>query len=138
MPLRLRFGDMLGLAPCLEGLAWLAAEEGDLVRTARLQGAADRMWRAVTRSPRLGLADLDAEHDTARRRARQALGDQRYEREHAAGTKLGTGDAVQYALSADRPESAGPRLAGSIPAALGFRDAVCLDLMARRAARGRR
>jgi hypothetical protein len=31
---------MLGLAPCLEGLAWLAAGEGDMVRTARLLGAA--------------------------------------------------------------------------------------------------
>jgi predicted ATPase/DNA-binding CsgD family transcriptional regulator len=120
LPLRLRSGDMLGLAPCLEGLAWLAAGEGgDVVRTARLQGAADRMWRAVASAPRLGLADLDAEHDTARRRARQALGGQRYEREHAAGAELSTDGAVQYALSGGRPHSAGPRLAGTIPAVLG-------------------
>ncbi len=102
LPLRLRFGDMLGLAPCLEGLAWLAAGEGDQVRTARLQGAADRMWREVASVPRFGLPRLNADHDYACRRARQELGDQRYEREHTAGAELSTADAIQYALSAGR------------------------------------
>jgi predicted ATPase/DNA-binding CsgD family transcriptional regulator len=121
-PLRVRFGDMLGLAPCMEGLAWLAAAEGDLVRTARLQGAADRMWRAVTSVPRFGMPGLDEEHDTARGRARQVLGHQRYQREHAAGAALSTDDAIQYALSAGRPDSAEPRVAGAAPSAQPFGD----------------
>jgi predicted ATPase/DNA-binding CsgD family transcriptional regulator len=124
LPLRLRFGDLLGLAPCLEGLAWLAAGEGDLVRTARLQGAADRMWRVVASVPRFGMARLNAEHDSARGRARQVLGDEGYDREHAAGAQLSTADAIQYALSAGQPDSAEPGLAGVIPAEREPGDAV--------------
>jgi predicted ATPase/DNA-binding CsgD family transcriptional regulator len=106
--LRLRFGDLLGLAPCLEGLAWLAAEEGDFVRTARLLGAADRMWRSVTSVPRFGMTRLDAEHDVAQTRAREALGERQYAREHATGAALSPDDAVRYARdssgAADQPE----------------------------------
>jgi predicted ATPase/DNA-binding CsgD family transcriptional regulator len=117
VPLRVRFGDMLGLAPCLEGLAWLAAAEGDLARTARLQGAVDRMWRTVTSVPRFGMPGLDEEHNTVRDRVRQVLGDQRYQREYAAGATLSTDDAVRYALSSDWPDSAEPRLASATPSA---------------------
>jgi non-specific serine/threonine protein kinase len=95
--LRLRFGDMLGLAPCLEGLAWLASAEGDFVRTARLLGAADRMWRSVASVPRFGMTRLDAEHDAAESRAREALGERQYVREYAAGAALSTDEAVRYA-----------------------------------------
>jgi non-specific serine/threonine protein kinase len=105
--LRLRFGDMLGLAPCLEGLAWLAAAEGDFVRTARLLGAADRMWRSVASVPRFGMTRLDAEHDVAESRATDALGERQYVREHAAGAALSADDAVRYARdSADVADSA--------------------------------
>jgi len=114
LPLRLNFGDLLGLAPCLEGLAWLAAGEGDLIRTARLQGAADRMWRVVASIPRFGLAQLDAEDAAARGLARRVLGEQRYEDEHAAGAGLSTTDAIQYALSDGRPDRAEPGLAGPV------------------------
>jgi predicted ATPase/DNA-binding CsgD family transcriptional regulator len=105
--LRLRFGDMLGLAPCLEGLSWLAAADGDFPRTARLLGAADRMWRAVASVPRFGMTRLDAEHATVERRARDALGDRRYDREYAAGAAFSTDEVVRYALdSAETAESA--------------------------------
>ncbi len=105
--LRLRFGDMLGLAPCLEGLAWLAAAEGNFERTARLLGAADRMWRSVASVPRFGMTRLDAEHDVAESRARQALGERQYVREYAAGVALSTDDAVRYARdSVDVADSA--------------------------------
>jgi non-specific serine/threonine protein kinase len=105
--LRLRFGDMLGLAPCLEGLAWLAAAEDDFVRTARLLGAADRMWRSVTSVPRFGMTRLDAEHDVAESRARAALGERQYGREYATGGALSADDAVRYARdSADGADPA--------------------------------
>jgi predicted ATPase/DNA-binding CsgD family transcriptional regulator len=117
LPLRLRFGDMLGLAPCLEGFAWLAAREGDLARAARLQGAADRMWREVVNVPRFGISRLEEEHDTTYGRARQALGEQRYEQEHAAGAALSTDDAIQYAMSAGRAGSAESALAAEPGAA---------------------
>jgi DNA-binding CsgD family transcriptional regulator len=108
--LRLRFGDMLGLAPCLEGLAWLAAADGDFPRTARLLGAADRMWRAVASVPRFGMTRLDAERAQVERRARDAIGDRQYEREYAAGAAFSTDEAVRYALdSAETAESAAAR-----------------------------
>jgi len=105
--LRLRFGDMLGLAGCLEGLAWLASLEGDFVRTARLLGAADRMWRSVASVPRFGMTRLDAEHDVAKSRAREALGERPYGREYAAGTALSPEEAVRYARDAGDADSAG-------------------------------
>jgi predicted ATPase/DNA-binding CsgD family transcriptional regulator len=108
--LRLRFGDMLGLAPCLEGLAWLAAAEGDFTRTARLLGAADRMWRAVASVPRFGMTRLDAERGVAESRARDTLGDRHYDREYAAGAAFSTEEAVRYAL--DSAEAAEPAAAG--------------------------
>jgi predicted ATPase/DNA-binding NarL/FixJ family response regulator len=95
--LRLRFGDMLGMAACLEGLAWLAAADGDHPRTARLLGAADRMWRTVTSVPRFGMTRLDAERDVAESQAREALGERQYGREYTAGGMLSTDDAVRYA-----------------------------------------
>ncbi|HTU76415.1 MAG TPA: LuxR C-terminal-related transcriptional regulator [Trebonia sp.] len=105
--LRLRFGDMLGLATCLEGLAWLASAEGDFVRTARLLGAAERMWRSVASVPRFGMTRLDAEHDAAKIRAKEALGERLYAREHAAGAALSADDAVRYARdSADAADQA--------------------------------
>jgi len=107
--LRLRFGDMLGLAGCLEGLAWLASLEGDFVRTARLLGAADRMWRSVASVPRFGMTRLDAEHDAAESRAQEALGERQYARECAAGTALSPDEAVRYARdSADAADSGRP------------------------------
>jgi predicted ATPase/DNA-binding CsgD family transcriptional regulator len=109
LPLRLRLDDMLGLAPCLEGLAWLAAAEGSLVRTARLQGAADRMWRAVASVPRFGLPRLNDDHACAREQARQVLGGQRYDREYAAGAALSTEDAIRYAQSCGPREGTAPR-----------------------------
>jgi predicted ATPase/DNA-binding CsgD family transcriptional regulator len=112
--LRLRFGDMLGLAPCLEGLAWLAAAEGDCCRTARLLGAADRMWRAVANVPRFGMTRLDAERGVAESRAREALGAEPYQREYTQGAALGTDEAVRYALEpVGRAEPA--RRAGGAP-----------------------
>ncbi|HEX4831490.1 MAG TPA: LuxR C-terminal-related transcriptional regulator [Trebonia sp.] len=96
--LRLRFGDMLGLAPCLEGLAWLAAADGDFTRTARLLGAADRMWRAVASVPRFGMTRLDAERESAAVRAQEVLGERQYQREYATGAGLSNDDAARYAL----------------------------------------
>jgi non-specific serine/threonine protein kinase len=77
-------------------------------RTARLHGAADRMWRESVSKPRLGLALLHAERDRAERLARDVLGPERYEAEHAVGTVLSLRDAVRYALGDDRVLPASP------------------------------
>jgi non-specific serine/threonine protein kinase len=129
------FGDLISIAHHLEGFAWLAADlptgtgvantgpadtgpesrpsgaadaMAACARTARLQGAADRMWRESVSRPRLGLALLNAERDRAERLARDVLGPERYEAEHAAGTALSLRDAVRYALGDDRVLPASP------------------------------
>jgi predicted ATPase/DNA-binding CsgD family transcriptional regulator len=107
------FGDELAVAQHLEALAWLAAWRGDGRRTARLQGAADRMWQWLAasqglRAPRFGDPLLDAERDLAQRQARDALGAAGYAAEHAAAAALSTAAAVTFAL----PGAASPYRAG--------------------------
>ena len=112
------FGDLTSLAHLLEGFAWLAADQAaeagtpapgsgtgsgggakeHCVRVARLQGAADQMWRRTVDEPRYGLNVLNAERSRAERLARGELGDGGYAREHEAGAALGTDGAVRYAL----------------------------------------
>jgi predicted ATPase/DNA-binding CsgD family transcriptional regulator len=98
-------GGEVAVAQYLEAFGWLAAGRGEGGRTARLQGAADRVWRrltarAETTEPRFGLMPLHAERDLAERRARAALGAAAYEAEHTAGAGLSTVDAVACALLA--------------------------------------
>jgi DNA-binding CsgD family transcriptional regulator len=66
------------------------------------------MWRESVSKPRFGLALLQAERDRAERLARDVLGTERYEAEHAAGTALSMRDAVRYALGDERVPSASP------------------------------
>ena len=129
------FGGELAVAQHLEAFGWLAAARGDGRRTARLQGAADRIWQRLAadegvRAPRFGLLPLDAERDLAERQARDLLGEAGYAGEHAAGAALSTAAAVREVLpdiavplpgerggpaSADPPPALLP--AGSPPAA---------------------
>jgi DNA-binding CsgD family transcriptional regulator len=97
------FGDEFAVAQHLEALGWLAARCGDGRRTARLQGAADRMWRDLVasgqvRAPRSGLLLLDVERDQAERHARDDLGEAGYAAEYATGAELRTAAAVSLAL----------------------------------------
>jgi non-specific serine/threonine protein kinase len=97
------FGGELAVAQHLEAFAWLAAARGDARRTARLQGAADRMWRRLAahqgvHAPRFGLLLLDAERDLAERQARDVLGEAGYAGEHAAGAALSTAAAIRDVL----------------------------------------
>jgi len=99
------FGGELAVAQHLEAFAWLAEAAGDHRRTARLHGAADRIWQRLAagegvREPRFGLALLDAERDAVARQALGALGTARYAAEHAAGMALTTQAAAWQALPA--------------------------------------
>lgn len=97
------FGDEGAVALHLEAFAWLTAARGDFRRTARLQGAADRIWRLLAareggNAPRLGLSLLHAERNRAQRRAKAALGAPGYAAEHAAGTALSTEASIRKVL----------------------------------------
>jgi non-specific serine/threonine protein kinase len=106
------FGGELAVAQHLEAFAWLAAARGDARRTARLQGAADRMWHGLAadqgvRAPRFGLLLLDAERDLAERQARAVLGEAGYAGEHAAGAALSTAAAIRDVLPGSAVPSGG-------------------------------
>jgi DNA-binding CsgD family transcriptional regulator len=99
------------VAQHLEAFGWLAAARGDGRRAARLQGAADRIWRRLAaeqgvRAPRFGLLLLDAERDQAERQAKELLGEAGYAVEHAAGAALSAAAAVREVL---------PDLTGRLP-----------------------
>ena len=134
LELLMPFGGELAVAQHLEAFAWLAEAAGDHRRTARLHGAADRIWQRLAvregvRAPRFGLAPLDAERKAAARQASDALGATRYAAEHAAGMALTTQAAAWNAVPAppprarsgqERPAGArrpGGKVPGAVPAA---------------------
>ena len=76
--LRIKYelGDPVGMAYCLELLAWLAAQDRHYADTAWLLGAADPLWQGA--GARLGgTAVMEELHQTALRSAREALGQDR-------------------------------------------------------------
>jgi non-specific serine/threonine protein kinase len=93
----------LGLAPLLDAVAWLAAAEGDFSRAARLQGAADRMWRLAVGVPRFAVPLLGREYQAAVERATAALGQVAFVRMYSMGSALGNAEAVRLALAPSSP-----------------------------------
>jgi predicted ATPase len=91
------FRDRLGVALCLEVLAATATSEGRPGRTARLHGAADRLWRRVG-VPQFGSPMFEEIHDVAEHDARGVLGHEAYARALDDGRALNLDKAVAYAL----------------------------------------
>jgi len=109
--LKAPLNDLMGIAHHLEGLAWYAARSGDYVRTARLQGAADRMWREAASEPRFGIPILHEEHEKAWAAVVEAIGESRAAAEFREGSALNMSQAIYYALDA----AADPPAAQSSP-----------------------
>jgi predicted ATPase len=95
-------GDLMGIAHCLEGLSWVAAEEGHHRRTAYLLGAAHVLWQKIGR-PLWGMGILQSYHDAAEQRAQEALGQNGYAEIFQAGTELNVDQAV-YRATEHKPE----------------------------------
>jgi predicted ATPase/DNA-binding NarL/FixJ family response regulator len=112
---RLELGveSRLGLAPLMDAAAWLAAAEGDHSRAARLQGAADRMWRSAVGVPRFAVPLLGREYQTAVERSTAALGQTAYERMYSMGAALDAAEAVRLALAASSPFAPATAAAGA-------------------------
>jgi predicted ATPase/DNA-binding NarL/FixJ family response regulator len=72
LALRATFGDRVGIAQCLEVLAWAAAGVRAYERAATLLGAADAVWKAVGASLFAYLAGFREDCESS---ARRALGD---------------------------------------------------------------
>jgi hypothetical protein len=81
----------------LEGLAWIAAENGDYRRAAMLTGAAETLGSAVGAST-VVLPHLLGFHIEGERPARKGLGAEGFEAARQEGREFGFNDAVTCAL----------------------------------------
>ncbi|MEU6387730.1 LuxR C-terminal-related transcriptional regulator [Streptomyces sp. NPDC046939] len=102
--------DLMGVAHCLEGLAWYAARLRRFDRVAVLQGAADGLWRRFAKEARFGIPTLHALHADAAAQARSALGDDGYQDAFAEGGSLPLDPVVELALTVE--PAAGARRSG--------------------------
>ncbi|MEW1929804.1 regulator [Streptomyces sp. NPDC088360] len=100
------FNDLLGTVLAIELLALFTAVEGDPAEAAVLQGAASRIWPSVG-LPLFGSGNFGGPHELCEARAREQLGDARYEECVAAGTRLAPDAAVSRALGTgpENPEN---------------------------------
>ena len=111
---------------CLIGLGKLAADAGRLVRAARLWAAADAMTQAFgAHLTRAGRTVLDYEAQLAA--ARDRLDSEAWTAAWTEGLRMGTDQAVAYALDEAEPEA----LADAHPGGLSDREVEVLRLVAR-------
>ncbi|MDR8413976.1 LuxR C-terminal-related transcriptional regulator [Nonomuraea sp. 3-1Str] len=94
---KVRCHDHLGLAQCLEGLAWILAGEGARPRAAELLGAAHMVWRSIGTSLS-GLGHLAGLHDRCEQLLRRGLGDEGFTAGFLRGSELTLDAAAAYAL----------------------------------------
>ncbi|WP_251061022.1 AAA family ATPase [Streptomyces sp. ISL-100] len=111
------FNDLLGAVLALELLALVTLDAGDPAEAAVLQGAAERIWPSVG-LPLFGSAYYNAPHALCEEKARERLGDGRYETFRCEGASLGLDAAVARAIEGPpRPVPAPPLPRVAAPAA---------------------
>lgn len=96
--------NSFGSAPSLEGLAWIAAADGNYTRSAVLLGCAQAM-RQTGGLPDIAIPGLRAQHEECERRTREALGQKSYDAGYRKGASASFGEAVAYALAESREPS---------------------------------
>lgn len=111
-----RFDRCAWIATSVDGLAWVAADEGDLARAARLMGAASAVRRGS--SQRLAHAMTQLIGERVRAQVHAALGEAEFTACFEAGAALTLEDAVGTALATP------PRTA---PATVDTATATALD-----------
>jgi predicted ATPase/DNA-binding NarL/FixJ family response regulator len=89
------FSNRLGIAQCLEVLAWTAAAEAAYERSAVLLGVADAVWQAAGASLFPDLAEF---HERCEANARRSLGDRAFMSAARRGRSLALADLMAYAL----------------------------------------
>ncbi|MFC5729337.1 MULTISPECIES: helix-turn-helix transcriptional regulator [Nocardioides] len=96
LELKRRMDDRLGVALCLEALAWMHTRE-DPRRAARLLGAADTLWTMIATSLEAipGLFPLRQDSEKS---AREAMGSEPFTASYAEGTAIDLASAIAYAL----------------------------------------
>ncbi|WP_414943238.1 helix-turn-helix transcriptional regulator [Amycolatopsis sp. cmx-11-32] len=93
----LRIGNRFGAAHHIEILAWLAARQSEHLRSAILFGVAARLWHLVGSSAEAA-GSLAVPHFDHLNKARDALGEARFDRARAAGAVLPEDTAMAYAF----------------------------------------
>jgi DNA-binding NarL/FixJ family response regulator len=95
-----QFNDLLGLSLLVELVAWIAASAGAMPKAAEVLGVAGALWRHTGGEVFLASDNWAVPHQRCEQAARAALGDERYEANHAKGTAGATtvDDAVAYTL----------------------------------------
>jgi non-specific serine/threonine protein kinase len=101
--LRRSLQDHLGVAMCLEVLAWVAARQDRAVEAARLMGCCRRSFE-LGGSSFDRVAFFSPEHEQRVEQVRSRLGDEGLEREIAAGRELDAAEAVRLLAPNDVPE----------------------------------
>ncbi|MER6248636.1 ATP-binding protein [Streptomyces griseorubiginosus] len=107
------FRDLLGSVLSIELLALVTVAQGDPAEAAVLQGAAAALWPSVG-LPLFGSAYYNAPHELCEAKARQRLGDGRYEECVRQGRALGREAAVARALGRARPHAGLPAPRGPV------------------------
>lgn len=94
--------DPIGVAECLDALAWIAASQHNAVRAATLLAASDAAWAAI---PAIMQPALSGHHDQALAAAREALSDSAYTAALAKGSAMSKDEAIAFARGeTPRPE----------------------------------
>jgi predicted ATPase/DNA-binding CsgD family transcriptional regulator len=96
LELKRRMDDRLGVAMCLEALAWMHAGE-DPSTSARLLGAADALWTLMSTSLE-AIPGLFPVRQDSEKIAREALGSERFSSSYAEGAQMDLPSAIAYAL----------------------------------------
>lgn len=107
---RYAFHDQLGVALCIEVLAWIAGAENRHAQAAELFGAARVFWRAVGASP---YKHLVAQHELYMTQAQESLSATAFDAAVSRGERLGPSDVISLALT--EPPTAQDSATGSTP-----------------------
>ncbi|MBY8862894.1 LuxR C-terminal-related transcriptional regulator [Nocardia sp. CA2R105] len=120
------FRNSVGIARCVETLAWIAEERNEHSRAARLLGCADALWRATD-------ALLDPQsvdhHQRCRDLAMLGLGERAFKREFETGVRAPVTEGIAFALRETAPPST--RISGVKDVRLTPREWEIADLLSR-------
>jgi DNA-binding NarL/FixJ family response regulator len=119
--------DLLGIALCLEALAWITAAD-DPTRATTLLGAASALMKVTDTSTAL-LPDLHALHASCVDQVRRVLGDA-YTGWFDSGARLDRTSAISFALGEPTPHSADERAVSQQRAVLTRREREIATLVA--------
>ena len=87
--------DPIGVAECLDALAWIAAAQKKAAQAATMLGAAEAAWAAISAVLQPALR---ARHDAALRAARAALPGAAYRAAFAKGSAMDQAEAIAFSL----------------------------------------